>query len=121
MRLLQALALSLALAGCAGFGGEPIPVSQSLSEPAQTAQKSINEANVTLTASYRVVAQNVSDGIWTKEQGRGYVAKLNDLSGKVDEAQGLLKSNPLEAKTKAELLSRAILALHREIAAKARK
>ena len=118
--ILSALLLSLALSGCAMFAPAEIPVSQQLSQSHQQAQKVINEANITLGAAYNVVAQNVTDGIWTKDEGRDYVGKLNDLTSQVNAATALMKSDPLSAKNQAELLNRAIIALHREIAAKAR-
>ena len=62
------------------------------------------------------------DGIWTKEEGRVYVAKLKDYAGKVDAAQKMLDSGDvLGAKNQSELLSRLVVALHREVAARSRK
>ena len=114
---------TIALGGCAGFGGPAaLPVSQSLSQPAQNVQKALNEANITLTAAFNVVAQNVAEGILTKPEGQAYVSTLKDYAAKVDAATLLLKSGDiLNAQKQSEILSRAIITLHKEIAAKARK
>ena len=123
--LLSAWAMSLTIAlvgGCAMVAPADVPVSQSLSAPAQAVQKSINEANIAIATAANVVAQNTVDGIWTKEEGRAYVAKLKDFAGKVDAAQKMLDSGDvLSAKNQAELLSKLVVALHREVAARARK
>ena len=117
------IASTIALVGgCALVAPADVPVSQNLSQPAQAVQKSINEANIALAAAANVVAQNTVDGIWTKEEGRAYVAKLKDYAGKVDAAQKMLDSGDvLNAKNQSELLSRIIVALHREVAARSRK
>lgn len=114
---------TIALGGCQGMGGRAdLPVSQSLSPAAQNVQKAINEANITLAAAFNVVAQNVADGILTKPEGKAYVAKLKEFAAKVDTAQALLNGGDiLNAQKQSEILSRAIVALHKEIAAKARK
>lgn len=121
MRLLI-VALALFLSACTLFQPADIPVSQSLSSQAQTAQKAINEANVTLTATASVIAQNVSEGIYTKPEAQSYLNKVKDLAKKVDAAQVLLHGgNILDAKNQAELLASLIVTLHREVTSKARK
>lgn len=116
------LSLALLLPGCAMFQPSDIPVSQSLPVAAQNAQKAINEANVTLTAAANVVSQNFADGILTKEEAQSYIAKIEDYAKKVDSAKKLLDGGDiLGAQNQAELLSKLIVALHREVAAKARQ
>ena len=116
------LSLGFVLSGCALVAPADLPVSQSLSAPAQAVQKTINESNIAITAAANVVAQNTIDGIWTKQEGQAYIAKLKDYASKVDAAQKMLDSGDvLNAKNQAELLSRLIVALHREVAARARK
>lgn len=117
-----AFAIGLVLGGCALVQPTGLPVSQTLSPAAQEAQRAINEANVILAAAANVTAQNVADGILTKPEGQAYVAKLKEYAGKVDAAQKLLDSGDvLNAKTQAEVLSRLIVALHKEVAARSRK
>ena len=116
------LSLGFVLSGCALVAPADLPVSQSLSAPAQAVQKTINESNIAITAAANVVAQNTIDGIWTKQEGQSYIAKLKDYAGKVDAAQKMLDSGDvLNAKNQAELLSKLIVVLHREVAARARK
>jgi soluble cytochrome b562 len=126
--LLAVIALAAMIGGCGlmGPGGlfpsTDIPVSPTLSPAAQAAQKAINEANVTLAATANVIAQNVTDGIWTKPEAQSYLDKVKDFAKKTDAAQVLLNGGDiLNAKNQAELLKSLILTLHREVAAKARK
>ena len=115
------ITVATALAGCSAFAPAAIPVNQTLSQPAQQAQQALNEANIALTAAYSVLAQNMTDGIYTKAEGQSYLDRLNQMADQTDKAQAALKNGDiLGAKTQAELLSKAIVALHREIAAKAR-
>ena len=124
MTILRAWVLSLGfvLSGCALVQPSTIPVSATLSAPAQSVQKALNEANVVLAASASVVAQNVADGILTKPEAQSYVVKLKEYAKQVDGAQKLLDSGDvLGAQNQAELLSRLIVALHKEVAARSRK
>lgn len=108
--------------GCAMFQPSDIPVSPGLSQPAQSVQKAINEANVTLTATANVVAQNLADGILTKPEAQGYVAKLKGYAADVDNAQKLLDAGlVVDAQKQSELLSRLIIALHKEVASRRRQ
>lgn len=117
--ILIALALAVAVPGCTLFQPAPIPVSATLSPAAQSVQKALNEANVTLAAAANVVAQNVTEGILSKPDGQAYVAKLKELAQKVDQAKALLdKGLVLDAKNQAELLSSLIIALHKEVASR---
>jgi soluble cytochrome b562 len=84
-------------------------------------QEAINEANVTLTATASVIAQNVKDKIYTKEEGQKYIAKVRELAGKVDDAQKLVSAGLPDAAKQAEIVRSLILALHKEVASRARK
>lgn len=98
-----------------------IPVSQSLSPAAQQAQSLINEANVLLTAAANVIAQNVVDGIYTKDEGQAQLNKVKALAAQVDKAAALLMAGEvLSAKDQAELTRKLIIALHREVAERKR-
>jgi len=111
------LSFSLLLSGCALVAPADIPVSAKLSPAAQTVQKAINEANIALTATANVIAQNVLEGIMTKPEAQSALDKVKDYGKKVDAAQVMLNTGDvLNAKTQAELLSSLILALHREVA-----
>lgn len=116
------LSLALLLPSCALFAPAEIPVSQQLSVQAQAAQKSINEANVALASAANVIAQNVTDGIMTKPEAQAMLDKVKDYAKKVDAAQTLLNSGDiLSAKNQADLIKSAILALHKEVAKRARQ
>lgn len=86
----------------------------------QTPQGAIDEANVMLHATANVIAQNVADGIYTKAEGQKYLDKVRDLAKKVDDAQALVDAGLPDAKDRAELVRRLIVALHREVAQRAR-
>jgi hypothetical protein len=116
------LALAL-LAGCAMFT-QPgtVPVSEKLSPAAQSAQTAINEANILLTAAANVIAQNVVDGISTKDEGQKQIDQVRTYATQVDRAQKLLESGDIvSARNQAELAQKLIATLHREVAARARK
>lgn len=115
---MRALILILALTGCALFSPTgTIPVSQTLSAPAQQAQSSINEANVLLAAAANVIAQNVVDGITPKDDARAQLAKVKSLAADVDRAKRLLEAGDIAtAGQQAELARKLIVALHREVA-----
>ena len=112
-------ALTLSLAGC-GLLGISEPIGKA-STPAEQAQLAVNEANLSLTAAANVVAGNVKDRIWTKEQAQGYLNKIRDYARDVDRAQDLVRAGQFElGKSQAELTKSLIIILHREIAQKAR-
>jgi hypothetical protein len=118
--------MGLALGGCSVFGTvEPLgkgTVSTSLPPAGQQAQLAVNEANLGLTAAANVIASNVKDGIWTKQQAQGYLNKVRDYSRQVDRAQDLIRLGDFaKGKTEAEAVRALIVLLHREIAAQARK
>lgn len=108
--------------GCSVFTpAGTIPVSESLSKPAQAAQTAINEGNVLLIAFNRTVGQQKTDGIITAAERDAYLDKSDKLGADLDKAQAALRAGDLvTAQDKAELTKTLILALHREVAAKAR-
>jgi soluble cytochrome b562 len=108
--LFLALIILSAIPGCAN----PVTVPQS-------PQEAINEANITLTAAANVIASNVRDKVFTREEGQQYIDKVRDLAKKVDDAQKLVDSGLPDAAKQAEIVRSLILALHREVAARARK
>lgn len=113
---------ALALSGCGTMfsGLSTVGVSKDVSPAQQKAQASINEANILITATANVVVENVKAGIMTKAEGQGYVNKLREFANRVDDAQALVNSGLPDAQSQAELVHRLVLALHREVAAKAR-
>ena len=114
------LTLLVTIGGC-GIFGPTEPVGKA-STPAEQAQLAVNEANLSLTAAANVVAGNVKDRIWTKEQAQGYLNKIRDYARDVDRAQDLVRAGQFElGKSQAELTKSLIIILHREIAAKARQ
>ena len=107
--------------GCALVAPAGIPVSQSLPVAAQAVQVSINEANVLIIASANVLAQNLKDGVMTKAEVDGYAVQLRQMAAQTDKAQNLLRLGDIgSAKTQAELIEKAVIALHKAVAAKAR-
>lgn len=105
---------------------QPQPVAElklpgNLSEAGKEAQKLINEANVALTAAYRVLVANVNDGTITPMDGSKYLDLLNDYSVQVDKAQDFLNvGNIADAKTKAEAVNKLVVALHKKVSDKAK-
>jgi hypothetical protein len=127
MRKMLATAVLVAAAALSGCGtmftqAGTIPVSQSLSPQAQAAMNAINEANVLLAAAANVIAQNVVDGISTKAEGQKLLDQVRAYSADVDRAKAMLVAGEvLAARDKAELARKLVVALHREVAARARR
>jgi soluble cytochrome b562 len=108
--------------GCSLVAPSDIQVSQSLPKAAQEVQKAINESNVLIIASANVLAQNLKDGVMLKAEVDGYAVKLRQMAAQVDKAQDLLRLGDIaSSRTQAELIQKAITALHKEVAARARK
>lgn len=121
-----ALVLQLLLAGCTGNQYikpiETIAVPQSLPDAGKEAQKLINEANVLLTATYNVIGDNAANHVWTRAEAQRYQDQANDYADMVDRAQDAVAlGNFHEAKGQAEIVSKLLGALHKEVAAQARK
>lgn len=117
--VLIGLALFLGLPSCTSLGTTGIQAGQNTQ--AQAAQGAINEANVALVATANVIAQNATDGTMAKADAQAALDRVRALARQVDDAQVLLKSGAvLDAKSKADIASRLILTLHKEVAAKAR-
>lgn len=110
------LLTAFALSSCAMFGQPLLPVSQELSQPAQVAQTIINESRVTVIAAANVTLQYLNEGWLTKAEARGYYEKLNGWNEKLSAAQKLLDAGDiLNAKTQAELIQMAVVALHNDV------
>jgi soluble cytochrome b562 len=106
----RVLFLLLLLVGCVN----PVAVPSS-------PQEAINEANITLAAAASVIGQNVKDKVFTKEEGQRYLDKVRELAKKVDDAQRLVDAGLPDAAKQADLVKSLIVALHREVAARARR
>lgn len=124
IRFLIALAAAALLAGCGTMftPAGTLPVSEKLSPAAQVAQTAINEANIVLHAVAKVIGQNVVDGITPKAEGQKQIDQVRAYAAEVDRAQKMLDAGDvLGAKSKAELTQKLIVALHREVAQRARR
>ncbi len=112
------LLLVALLAGCASgpFATDPIPVSENLSPAAKQAQNVFNEANVTLTSAANVIAVKKREGVSTRAQAQSDLDKVKAHAKDLDKAQALLDAGyVLDAETRAAVLNKALLALHKEI------
>lgn len=120
---MRALFLILALTGCALFSPPgTIPVSQSLSVPAQAAQSAINEANAILIAFNNTVGQQKVDGVITAAERDAYLDKSDAYGEQLDRAQKSLRTGDVvTAKNQAELVKTLVTTLHKAVAAKARQ
>jgi soluble cytochrome b562 len=117
---LYSVLLLLTLVACSPLQRVAIPTDPV--EATKLAQSYINEANVTLIAVANVVAENRKNEIITVAERDSYVAKLKDFAKRVDDAQLALRTGDInKAFNQAELLKALIIALHREVAAKARQ
>ena len=128
MKTLKLLLLSLvfSVAGCAGqfnmFKPGNIPVDQSLTAPAQTAQNAINEANVLVGSIADVIGSDAENHIMSKEEAQKYLDQVKDIRKKLKDAQALLDAgNPLAAANKTELIKQTITALQQELTRQAAK
>lgn len=120
LRNLYLYILVLALTACAAPMQRTV-IPDDPVEAAKLAQAYINEANITLTAAANVVAENKKNEIYTAAERDAYVAKLRVYAKRVDNAQLALDTGDFrKAFNEAELMKSLIIALHREIAAKAR-
>lgn len=128
-RTVLALWLAAAFAllpGCGGNGAikpiETIEVPATLPAAGKEAQKLVNESNVLLTATFRVIGDNAESGVWTKKQAQGYHDTAERYAGQVDEVQNALDRGMwASAQSQAALLSKLIFELNKEVAAQARK
>ena len=122
----MALGLTIAvLASCAVV--EPLTQAlprSSVEENAaiKEARRAVDESNAALAALNQVIGDNVAAGIWTKSQAQALLDDSKAAGKKLDAAREMLRAGQaLEAKTQAELIKQAVLALHRRVAAEARK
>lgn len=125
--LLASLAIAPLLSGCQTLQelvgpGEAPKVDQTLSVPAQAAQQAVNEANLTITATANVIGNNAESGVMTKAEAQKALDEVADWRKKAKAAQSLLDAGDIgNAKTQAELINQAVLALQKRVAAEARK
>lgn len=118
--------LGATLTGCPGTVFDvrkaEIAVSAELSPVAAAAQTAINEANVTLAAAKQVIRDKAANGIVSADEAQTWLDRTRELDDKVDAAQSLLAlGDPAAAKTQAEWINTAIVALQAEIAKRARE
>lgn len=131
LRAIGLIWLVLMLAACSPMQRIQMPTSPV--EALHQAQSFIDEANVTLIAVARVVAQQKRDNIITEDQRNRYVETMIDFSRKIDLAQDVVdectqafaagenaKCDITKTWDSSRLLQQAIIILHREIARKAR-
>jgi hypothetical protein len=124
MKFLAALLICLSLAGCETlFQKADTPVSKTLHPIAQEAQSAINEANILITATANVIGENVKAGITPKDEAATQLSKLRDYAKQVDRAQEAVRlgGDLADVKTQTELIRKALIAFHKEVASKARK
>lgn len=121
MKILLAFlsAAIMVLSGCALMQSAQLPAAPAFS-PIEKAQAAINEANLLITASARVVISNYEAKIMNEAEFDEYGTKLVDFAEKVDTAQAGIRNGELSAIHQADILKSLVIALHREIAAKAR-
>ena len=94
-----------------------IPVDTNLSEPAQKAQKAINEANILLTALKKTIADKVTAGAATPDEAQDALNKTREYDAKVDAAQRLLDlGDPANAYNQAALVNRLLADLQAKLA-----
>jgi len=119
------LLLALLLSGCGAMQSmtEPIHAKPSTEAPAvEAARTLIDETNAALIALDRAIDANIDDKIWDKQQAQTVFDESKALGKRLDQAREALRlGDPLDAKTQAEAIKFAILALHRKVAAQARK
>lgn len=109
------------IGGCTLFSPpRPIGVSPEMSEALQKAQAAVNEANILITATAIVVNDGAKSGIFTKSEALSYLGKIDEFTQRAKDAQALIDSGFPDAQNQAELMHRLVLALHREVAQRAR-
>ena len=118
--LVAALTLAVGVPGCAFFAPLHAPVA--VDSVARAAQHAVDEANALRIAVNRVIAQNVTDGVWTPAQAQDYLDESKALGLRVDEARELLRLGDFaNAQDRAEATRKLLLALQRKVAEQARK
>lgn len=113
------LALSLILAGCSTF--VPTKPPQTPEEIVAAARGTIRDANATLTAAALMLAQNRKDGTMSDAEILDYVAKLEKLAKRVDDADTLVQTGVPSAAQQADIVKDLVVTIHREIVKKARQ
>lgn len=106
MTIIVALMVCL-IAGCqpmpiSGFGMAPGPESTNLrtaATPADAIQRSINEANIDITAAARVLNQNFRAGVITRPEYAGLRQTLKESAQAVDLTQDILRAGDVDSAT----------------------
>lgn len=88
----------------------------------KTPQEAINEANIYLNATAQQIGENVKNGVMTKAEAQDALDKVKTYRDQVDIAQTLLdQGNAAAAMDKAKIVRSLVIALHREVAKRARE
>lgn len=130
MKLIGIALTALLLSSCGLFQPvQQLAVPTNLSETGREAAKLINEAKVDLIALNNTITNQVSQGLMTKTDARGFAEKIDRAWGTPDckdfcvkKAEALLVSGQdLAAKAQAQLLSTLLLELQKQAVARSKK
>jgi len=124
-RFITAVVLGTALAfssGCAMF--EPVDpnvaIEESLPAPVKVVKQVIFESRILMTAVAQTYKQELDQGIVTPAQAHAMGEKLAGYAKDLDTADELVDAGDiLGAKSKADLVHKAVVALHKQIVKKA--
>ena len=120
---LSALILTAFLFGCATEAVivPETPQETTLQKAAREVHLAIFEARAALSGLNQTIAQNATEGVWTKEHAQDMLDKSKAARKELDAAQNALSmGNVLDAENQRALVMKAIIALQREAAAKGR-
>lgn len=123
MRILIPVLMALLAAGCAGLSAPHLEsVSTATSgEVVKTARQMLDEANVALTAAYRLVRSKYKEGIFTLDEARDALRQIDEMAEQADTAEALLAAgDEMAAKDRAAMVRRVIQALQKELMERAR-
>lgn len=115
------LAVALLMPGCSGLQPQ-LAVPTNISQTAQEATKSINEAKVDLISLDNAIATQVSQGTLAKEDAQALAKLSDDAWEKVKAAEALLGSGQETlAKNQAALLSSLLVELQKQLIARSKR
>lgn len=120
LKFYSLLLLAVLLASCAAPTQLQLPQDSSVSSNVQAARTTITEAKTVITAAAQTIQQDVDNKVMTGAEAQKYLDELKKARDNVKAAEGLLTSDPLSAKSKAELANRLAVALQRELTAAAK-